>query len=82
MKVTNTKDCYGNLDYHSAPSCLARNRKHLTIMKVKKLKDKAEESIRQRIALAKEQLQIKKTKDWVTMSHLIVAIGQLRNQKD
>ena len=51
-------------------------------MKTKKVIKKTEESIRQRVALAKEQLQVEKTKDWVTMSHLIEAIGQLRNQKD
>lgn len=67
---------------NNIPVKLIRYRIHLTIMKTKKLKDKAEESIRQRIALAKEQLQTEKTKDWVTMSHLIEAIGQLRNQKD
>lgn len=51
-------------------------------MKTKKVMSKAQESIRQRVALAKEQLQTEKMKDWITMSHLIEAIGQLRNQKD
>lgn len=50
-------------------------------MKTEKVMDKIEESIRQRVALALEQLQTEKTKDWVTMAHLIEAIGQLRQRE-
>lgn len=50
-------------------------------MNTEKVISKAEESIRQRVALALDQLQTEKTNDWVTMAHLIEAIGQLRKRE-
>ncbi len=40
--------------------------------------EQKEENIRQRVALATEQLLSENTKGWVTLTHLIEAIEQLR----
>lgn len=47
-------------------------------MDPEKILDELEQSIRQRVALAKEQLHLEGTNNLVTLAHLIEAVGQLR----
>ena len=51
-------------------------------MNTKKVIDKAEESIRHRVASVIEQTQAEKTKDWAAYAHFLAIIGQMHRKEN